>query len=534
MIKAPRRAPQPVITFVAKSIVANWLPFSTACLHGQGAALDPSFGRPLLWRFDDDSTQTYTTSPCPSRSVEFMASASASCIYNRRAERPVITVGDFPPTSEQDDQQRSQFISAISLERVSALALRYSTQDHCRVIKCDSGSFNVNFIVEFRDKSKCVVRIPILPFVYDPWSKVLSHVAVSKYLKETTQIPVARVRAFGRNERLSNDGNNEYFFLILDFIPGQSLTNRLLFESTVERRANFFSQLIEILVELRQTSFPALGSLMPGTDTGLPAVGDLQSIPLDELRRSVPPTTSVREYMESQLQIVSDTLAVPVADQAIDDMKLEAFAVHFMEKDLINTGPDDEENGYPLYHSDLRLANIIVNDELQINGVIDWDDASTVPKQLFSPPPWISGVDDQSIMEFQLLHAEFRGILVAKSKTNSFCGEMLKQWYGETNGEPNKALYVAHIIRCPTELAEVVARLHKRLGLIGKLRTDIHAYYKSSIAVQEEVQKRAALCDEYTSYLKNRGLYKEDRPLDLKELKANLERVEEMLRSHGL
>lgn len=95
-------------------------------------------------------------------------------------------------------------------------------------------------------------------------------------------------------------------------------------------------------------------------------------------------------------------------------------------------------------------------------------------------------------------------------------------------------MYVAHIIRYPTELAEVVARLHKRLGLIGKLRTDIHAYYKSSIAVQQEVQKRAALCDEYTSYLKNRGLYKEDRPLDLKELKANLERVEEMLRSHGL
>ncbi|KAK9444943.1 phosphotransferase enzyme family protein [Metarhizium brunneum] len=272
---------------------------------------------------------------------------------------------------------------------------------------------------------------------------------------------------------------------------------------------------------------------MPGTDTGLPVVGDLQSIPLNELRRSVPPTTSVREYMESQLQIVSDTLAVPVADQAIDDMKLEAFAVHFMEKDLIDAGPDDEENGYPLCHSDLRLANIIVNDELQINGIIDWDDASTVPKQLFSPPPWISGVDDESIMEFQLLHAEFRGILVAKSKTNSICGEMLKQWYGATNGEPNKALYVAHIIRYPTELAEVVARLHKRLGLIGKLRTDIHAYYKSSIAVQEEVQKRAALCDEYTSYLKNRGLYK-DRPLDLKALKANLERVEEMLRSHGL
>lgn len=443
------------------------------------------------------------------------------------------SVRDFPATSEQDAQQRSQFISTISLEKISALALRYSTQDYCHIIKRDSGSFNVNFIIEFKDKTKCVIRVPILPFVHDPWSKVLGHVAVSRYLKETTQIPVARVRAFGRNEQLSNDGNIEYCFLILDFIEGQSLTNRILFESTAERRARFFSQLIEILVELRQTSFPALGSLMPGTDTRLPVVGDLRSIPLNELRRSVPATTSVRKYMESQLQVVSDSLAVPVADQAIDDIKLETFALHFMDKHLINAGYNYEENGYSLCHPDLQLANIIVNDDLQINGIIDWDDASTVPKQLFSPPPWISGADDQSIMAFQSLHAEFRSILMVKSKTNSICREMSKQWYGETNGETNKALYIAHIIRYPTELAEVIARLYKQLGLIGKLRADIHAYHESSITAQQEVQKRAALCDEYTRYLKDHGLYYEDRPLDLKELRASLGRAEDILRTQS-
>ncbi|GAB0145392.1 hypothetical protein EsHS_00005822 [Epichloe bromicola] len=218
----------------------------------------------------------------------------------------------------------------------------------------------------------------------------------------------------------------------------------------------------------------------------------------------------------------------------MDDIKLEVFAVHFVGKYLLDADTDSEENGFSLYHSDLRLPNIIVGDELQINGIIDWDDASTVPEQLFSPPPWISGVDDSSIMAFQKLHAEFRGILKARSKTNPICHQLFKQWYNEPNEEPRKALYAAHIVRYPTELAEVIARFHKHLGLTGKLRADIHAHYKSSSTVQQEVQRRAALCHEYTRYLKDRGLYTEDQPLDLEGLRANLERAtkraEELLR----
>lgn len=464
--------------------------------------------------------------------------ALRSLSLSRRGERPILTVHDFPPTSEQDDQRRSDFISTISPERITALALRHSTQHSCRITSRDSGSYNVSFIIEFDDETKCVVRIPILPFVHDPWRKVLGHVAVLNFLNKSTQIPVPRVRAFGRNVQLSNDGGGEYVFLILDFVPGRSLTKRILFESTVAQRAIFFSQLIGILVELRQTKFPALGSLVSETKTKLPEVGDLQSIPLNELRRSVPPTTSVREYMESQLRIVSDSLALPVAGQTMDDIKLEVFAVHFVGKYLLEADADSEENGYSLYHSDLRLPNIIVGDELQINGIIDWDDASTVPKRLFSPPPWISGVDDSSIMAFQKLHAEFRGILKATSKTNPICHELFKQWYKEPSEEPREALYAAHIVRYPTELAEVIARFHEHLGLIGKLRADIHAYYESSSTVQQEVQRRAALCDEYTRYLKDRGLYTETQPLDLEELRAKLEgatkRAEELLRNRKL
>ena len=47
---------------------------------------------------------------------------------------------------------------------------------------------------------------------------------------------------------------------------------------------------------------------------------------------------------------------------------------------LLNEGP------FPLYHPDFSLANIIVNDNYKILGVIDWEDASTVPWDLVHSP----------------------------------------------------------------------------------------------------------------------------------------------------
>ncbi|KAG8419647.1 hypothetical protein J3458_004500 [Metarhizium acridum] len=208
------------------------------------------------------------------------------------------------------------------------------------------------------------------------------------------------------------------------------------------------------------------------------------------------------------------------ADQTIDDIKLEAFAIHFMGKYFTDVEPGLEEDGYPLHHSDLRLPNIIVGDDLQINGIIDWDDASTVPGLLFSPPPWIPGVDENSIMAFHNTHGEFRSILKEKAKTNSACGQLLRQWYKEPNEEPNEALYVAHIIRYPTEFAEIVARFYERLCPTGNLRASVHTYYESNDAIRQQVQQQAELCEEYTRFLKDRGLYIQEEPLNLQALNA--------------
>ncbi|EFY92918.1 phosphotransferase enzyme family protein [Metarhizium acridum CQMa 102] len=435
--------------------------------------------------------------------ASFLAEA-ANIVFG---ERSASWVHDFPATPEQDERRRSYFISAISHEKVKALALRHSTQTSCRILSCNSGSFNANFIIEFGDETKCVVRIPILPFVYDPWKKILGHVAISEYLKDTTRVPVARVRAYGSNEQLSDNGDMEFFFLIVDFIPGQNQA-------------------------------PSAG--IPGAQKQgrLPEVGDLRSIPLNELRRSVPPTTSVQEYMKSQLKIISDSLALPAADQTIDDIKLEAFAIHFMGKYFTDVEPGLEEDGYPLHHSDLRLPNIIVGDDLQINGIIDWDDASTVPGLLFSPPPWIPGVDENSIMAFHNTHGEFRSILKEKAKTNSACGQLLRQWYKEPNEEPNEALYVAHIIRYPTEFAEIVARFYERLCPTGNLRASVHTYYESNDAIRQQVQQQAELCEEYTRFLKDRGLYIQEEPLNLQALNAKAKeatkQAEEIIQKYNL
>lgn len=76
-----------------------------------------------------------------------------------------------------------------------------------------------------------------------------------------------------------------------------------------------------------------------------------------------------------------------------------------------NRGP------FVLAHSNLRPSNIIVDEDLNIQGIIDWEWAGTIPRKLFMPPTWLVGERPCFVAgtNYGREYAEFYAVLAARS-----------------------------------------------------------------------------------------------------------------------
>jgi hypothetical protein len=81
-----------------------------------------------------------------------------------------------------------------------------------------------------------------------------------------------------------------------------------------------------------------------------------------------------------------------------------------------------------LTHTDLRPTNIIVDENLQIQGIIDWEWASTVPRQFFLPPTWIAGCTADMVfgVEFRIEYRWLRDVL--RADTSEHCRQLALEW----------------------------------------------------------------------------------------------------------
>lgn len=256
----------------------------------------------------------------------------------------------------------------------------------------------------------------------------------ASYLEANTTIPIPHIHAFGRGGAADEKNPTGYTYIVQSYIVGQPLNLVDFRLGGLPRREHFYSQLVDILAQLRQQEFPYAGSLMPDPHGGAtPHVGPLLSIQLNDLQRdnpslSIQPTkfATPLDYAYYQYRLLDESLRLLPEKLSQQVAELEVFAL----QDLKNRLPSIVENQHPfvLTHTDLRPTNIIVDENMQIQGIIDWEWARTVPRQFFLPPTWIAGCppDMVSGVEFRIEYRWLRDVLWAD--TSEHCRQLASEW----------------------------------------------------------------------------------------------------------
>ncbi|CCF42546.1 hypothetical protein CH063_02862 [Colletotrichum higginsianum] len=289
--------------------------------------------------------------------------------------------------------QADDCLQRTNWEALTRFASRANGESPCKLHApyAVGGSFLVR-LLEFQDGTRGVARVQLRKSTPESSRKLLIDIDTTLLLKEKTKSPVPRIFAF----RLDDANAARSAFVLLEFLPGNNAADEA--RSYVrtdwgliplQHRHTFHRTMAAAHVQIASARLPQIGAVTRNTD-GRFTVGPIPGIggpfdtaasfiqgwaarmkfPSDEgyLREHLPPSV-VDEILEGNSQFPSR-----LAKLASDG------------KQFTRSGP------FPIRHSDLFHSNVIVTKAYEVLGVVDWENAYTVPWELVDAPWFLSTV----------------------------------------------------------------------------------------------------------------------------------------------
>ena len=185
------------------------------------------------------------------------------------------------------------------------------------------------------------------------------------------------------------------------------------------------------------------------------------------------------------------------------EAQYEVFALHTVRQHQL-LRQEYENRSRPerfvLTHTDLRGANIMVDDQLRIQAIIDWEWAVTVPAAFFTPPFWI--------MDSQAMFAEFRHALASVPPSLGPSAALLQKQWASSDGNDLK-LHIAQVFLDAYSLVDVFYKsIYPRLFDIPD-KEALRRFFLDQ-QWQEEIRRRLRSSDRFAQYLKANNLYTVD------------------------
>lgn len=254
------------------------------------------------------------------------------------------------------------------------------------------GGTNYHARIRFPDDGAVwLVRMPrvgcsIPQFLID--YLVRSEYATLRFL-QTTNVPASRVFGYGVVGDVEDKVGVSY--ILMEEMAGKTWNmqgprgKRFADDKDKER---VWSGLADILIELQRHPFPRAGSLFPGASPSEPIVSALASERFLVQSPSGPFDTASDYYMS----FVEQNMALVADGQLFTSFPVNAYLVFLYLRSQIqglaaplNDNAVEAEQFY-LKHVDDKGDHLMVDDELNVIGIIDWQMARVVPaREAFGP-----------------------------------------------------------------------------------------------------------------------------------------------------
>ncbi|KAI1174766.1 hypothetical protein F4777DRAFT_371543 [Nemania sp. FL0916] len=221
---------------------------------------------------------------------------------------------------------------------------------------------------------------------------VRSEFATLKFL-ETTSVPAPKAFAYGISSRSNSDNRNgereDYgvgvSFLLMEELPGRPWMGNSGDSVTEEERKKIWRGLGDILAELERHPFPKAGSLcLQGSSIEVSAVASDRFVVLTPSGPFDTSSSYYTAFAEQYLALIAD-------GQLYTEYPVDAYLVYRFSKDNAgqlaqeDTGTRGPENFF-LKHVDDKGDHLLVDEDLNITGIIDWQMARVVPRrEAFGP-----------------------------------------------------------------------------------------------------------------------------------------------------
>lgn len=239
------------------------------------------------------------------------------------------------------------------------------------------GGMNYHLEILFEDGISWLARIRRLNATSPPLDVreyiMRSEVSTLQFSSKTN-VPIPRVFDFDFDEA----NPIGVCYILMEKLPGKSLRWSL---TSPDQRRKVASQLADIYIELKAHPFPMTGSLaQPGSCVIGPFARESLTDYLGSRMKALGPFLSTTEYFNSHLQLTLDLIS---RQEAYVNRPVDAFLIHRFLKDRVPeicTMSDLDDGNFYLKHADEKGDQILVDDQYNITGIIDWEWAHTDSK----------------------------------------------------------------------------------------------------------------------------------------------------------
>ena len=316
-------------------------------------------------------------------------------------------------SDDVSDNWLLQFLDVEVLKAVAHYVLKHNSGDDPEFSVLKKGFYNITLRMKYRHDTAINIRFTQPGTTPFPEEKVQNEVAVMRYILDQTSIPVPFIHHFGSKEdsplklspfiMMDHIEHSTKMYAALN-IPGCPDDKRGALDPDIDigRLEMLYGQMAGILLQLSRLELPRIGSLCQVDDFTWNVARRPLPMNLNELvrvgtlpRSQLPAPDTIYSTASSYFEALAALNIQHLVDQRNDAVdSADDCCRKFVARQLFYKLARDKrltrfENGpFMLWCDDLRPANVLLNEDSQIVGVVDWEITYAAPAEFSYAPPW--------------------------------------------------------------------------------------------------------------------------------------------------